>query len=227
MTALRPHLLLRSSFLSSFSKLSPRSFSTHLLAASGHQHHARAHLRLLSSPSSSLAASLRRTYAAFNPNPNPQPSFPDLSTPSPEPKDASKDKKGGGGILPFAITSSPALDAALATFVGLLLVFGSGIAYLAWYKVSPERLSFPQSRSRREGGSEAVELTSSTALPLPDSLASLSSSAVWPRPSRQATIQHWTSRTLLPGGSCTRDRSGRCWVRVRVERRRKEKRGIL
>ncbi|KAL7413580.1 hypothetical protein BDY24DRAFT_406961 [Mrakia frigida] len=34
----------------------------------------------------------------------------------------------------FSLTSSPALDAALATFVGLFLVFGSGIAYLAWYK---------------------------------------------------------------------------------------------
>ena len=81
---------------------------------------------------------LRRPYSAFTPNPNPQPSFPDPFSPSndkPPPKDDKEKKKGGMLGIP-SMTNSPALDAALATFVGLVLVFGSGIAYLAWYKVS-------------------------------------------------------------------------------------------
>ncbi|KII95658.1 hypothetical protein PLICRDRAFT_129563 [Plicaturopsis crispa FD-325 SS-3] len=40
---------------------------------------------------------------------------------------------GGGGSI-FPLTSSPLIDAALTTIVGLGLVFVGGIAYLSWYK---------------------------------------------------------------------------------------------
>ncbi|KAG6850844.1 hypothetical protein H0H93_007462 [Arthromyces matolae] len=40
---------------------------------------------------------------------------------------------GNAGSV-FSITRSPLLDAALTTLIGLGLVFGGGIAYVAWYK---------------------------------------------------------------------------------------------
>ncbi|RDB25264.1 hypothetical protein Hypma_007594 [Hypsizygus marmoreus] len=40
---------------------------------------------------------------------------------------------GGGGSF-FPLTSSPLLDAALTTIIGLGMVFGGGVAYVAWYK---------------------------------------------------------------------------------------------
>lgn len=40
---------------------------------------------------------------------------------------------GGSGSL-FPITNSPLIDAALTTLIGLGIVFGGGIAYVAWYK---------------------------------------------------------------------------------------------
>ena len=164
MNPLRPHLLLRPSFLSSLSKSSqsslafPRSFHTFLPpSALNQQPRAR-----FSSPPPALS-SLRhlnhRSYASFNPNPNPQPSFPDLNTPSPEAggKKGEEKEKKGGGLMGFSLTNSPVLDAALATFVGLFLVFGSGIAYLAWYKVS---FSSPSSSSNRLKEKESTSSSS-------------------------------------------------------------------
>lgn len=139
MNPLFPRLLPRPSLLpfllnsSRSSSALPRSFHTFLLPSALHQQ-PRARF-----PSPSILQLNRRFYASFNPNPNPQPSFPDLNTPSPDSggkKDGGEKEKKGGGIMGFSLTNSPALDAALATFVGLFLVFGSGIAYLAWYKVS-------------------------------------------------------------------------------------------
>ncbi|KAF9469981.1 hypothetical protein BDZ94DRAFT_1243679 [Collybia nuda] len=40
---------------------------------------------------------------------------------------------GGSGSV-FPLTSSPLLDAALTTIIGLAMVFGGGVAYIAWYK---------------------------------------------------------------------------------------------
>ncbi|KAG6867793.1 hypothetical protein C0993_010988 [Termitomyces sp. T159_Od127] len=39
---------------------------------------------------------------------------------------------GGGSFFP--LTKSPLLDAALTTIIGLGMVFGGGVAYVAWYK---------------------------------------------------------------------------------------------
>jgi hypothetical protein len=114
---------------------------------------------------------LRRAYSpasGFNPNPNPQPSFPDLlASPADQKVNDTEDgakkseKKGGMMGLP-SMTNSPALDAALATFVGLVLVFGSGIAYLAWYKVRPVIDELVSECRERRGD---VELTPLSALP--------------------------------------------------------------
>ncbi|GLB37737.1 hypothetical protein LshimejAT787_0407880 [Lyophyllum shimeji] len=41
---------------------------------------------------------------------------------------------GVGGSSVFPITSWPMLDAALTTIVGLAMVFGGGVGYVAWYK---------------------------------------------------------------------------------------------
>lgn len=98
------------------------------------------------------AACRLRTYATspFAPSSSPAPQFPD---PASSDREREHDKKGSeakgerrsgpGGMFP-SFTNSPALDAALTTVVGLFLVFGSGTAYLAWYKVRLTALAGPR-----------------------------------------------------------------------------------
>lgn len=80
-----------------------------------------------------------RAYATspFAPSSSPAPQFPDPASSDRDGKDEPKaERRFGNGMFP-SFTNSPALDAALTTVVGLFLVFGSGTAYLAWYKVRP------------------------------------------------------------------------------------------